>query len=144
MAAMPVGVRCISHIAITVADIDRSIDFYRSVLGFELLVDNRTAGTPRASVVLGDTALELFEGPAGIESYVPEPTTFGLPKLALTVEDVGQAVAALEALGVEVWGERFQTPVSSLIWIRDPDGVPIQLHAFASGARNVVELFAGS
>jgi len=139
-APEPVKVRCISHVGVTVADVDRSIAFYRSVLGFELLSDARPSGSPRVSLAFGDVSLELFEAPAALESYVPEATTFGRPKLALTVEDLDQAVAALEAHGVEVWGPRFETPASSLVWIRDPDGMPIQLHAFTNGARNVVEL----
>ena len=142
MGTEPVHVRAFSHVAITVADIDRSLDFYRTVLGFRLLSDMRGGGVQRASLALGEVSLELFAGPADERSFVPVPTEFGRPQLALTVDDLEQAIAAVEAHGAERWGSRFDTPASSLIWIRDPDGTPIQLHQFADGSRHVVEMLS--
>jgi hypothetical protein len=54
---------------------------------------------------LGEVSLELFAGPADERSFVPEPTEFGRPKLALTVEDLDQALARSEAAGGHNVGE---------------------------------------
>ena len=59
MGTEPVHVRCFSHVAITVADIDRSLDFYRRVLGFQLLAMRGPGGArntlihQRAAEVVG-------------------------------------------------------------------------------------------
>jgi catechol 2,3-dioxygenase-like lactoylglutathione lyase family enzyme len=138
---LPIATRGFSHIGITAADIDASIDFYTNVLGFRLLVDARTVGSGRALVAVDDLTLELFDGPAGPEVQVPDETTFGHPKLALTVADLDGAKAALAERGVPIWGDIVVTEVSRILWIRDPDGVPIQLTEFTRGYTHVRQLF---
>jgi catechol 2,3-dioxygenase-like lactoylglutathione lyase family enzyme len=138
---LPIASLGFSHVGITAADINASIDFYTKVLGFRLLIDARTVGSGRALLAVDDLALELFDGPAGPEVQVPEETTFGHPKFALTVADLDDAKAALAERGVQFWGDIIVTEVSRILWIRDPDGVPIQLTEFARGYTHVRQLF---
>jgi catechol 2,3-dioxygenase-like lactoylglutathione lyase family enzyme len=138
---LPIATRGFSHVGICAADIDASIDFYTNVLGFRLLVDARTVGSGRALLAVDDLTLELFDGAAGPDVQVPEATTFGHPKFALTVADLDGARAALAERGVPFWGDVVATEVSRILWIRDPDGVPIQLTEFASGHTHVRQLF---
>jgi catechol 2,3-dioxygenase-like lactoylglutathione lyase family enzyme len=137
---LPIAPRGFSHVGITASDIDASIDFYTNVLGFRLLIDARTVGSGRALLAIDDLALELFDGPAGPEVQVPEETTFGHPKLALTVADLDGVRAALAGGGVPFWGDIVVTEVSRILWIRDPDGVPIQLTEFDGGYTHVRQL----
>lgn len=68
------------------------------------------------------------------------PGEYGRPKIALTVADVGKAYADLLARGVPVVGQVCITPVSQLIFVRDPDGTLIQLHQFNGGHLRVQDM----
>jgi len=138
---LPIATRGFSHVGITAADLDASIRFYTEVLGFRLLVDARPVGSGRALLAIDDLTLELFDGPAGASEQVPEPTAFGHPKFALTVADLDEARAALVERGVPFWADVLATEVSRILWIRDPDGVPIQLTEFTAGYTHVRQLF---
>ena len=142
MTTLPLPVVAFSHVGISVSDMDRSIDFYTRVLGFRLLTDVRSAGHNRALLGVDAMTLELLGREAGPEVMVPEPTTFPSPKFALTVSDVPAARAAAIEHGLDLWGDEvFDTPVSLVFWIRDPDGTRIQLHQFKDGGERVAELF---
>jgi catechol 2,3-dioxygenase-like lactoylglutathione lyase family enzyme len=143
MAELPLPVVAFSHVGISVTDFERAIDFYTRVLGFRVVADPRAGGHPRVLLAVDDVTLELLTPGAGPEVMVPEPTTFPKPKLALTVPDAAAARATAVEQGVELWGdELYDTPVSLVFWIRDPDGTAIQLHQFKDeGARRVADLF---
>ncbi len=141
VADLPLPVVAFSHVGISVADLDRSIDFYTGVLGFRVYADPRPGGHNRVLLGIDQVTLELFEGVVGPETMVPEPTEFPASKLALTVDDITEARETALAHGVELWGELFDTEVSWVFWIRDPDGNAIQLHEFKGGFSRLHEMF---
>ena len=141
MPDLPLPVVAFSHVGLSVADLDRSVDFYTRVLGFRVYADPRPGGHNRVLLGIDQVTLELFEGEVGPETMVPTPTRFPAPKLALTVGDITAARDAAVTHGVELWGDSFDTEVSWVFWIRDPDGNPIQLHQFKGEFTRLHELF---
>lgn len=108
------------HVAISVTDLDKTIAFYRDVIGMEKVFD-REFGEPMASLIgvegararvvhmkLGDSVVELFDygHPGGRE---PRPdrqqSDYGLTHIGFLVQDFWSTVQHLLDHGVEFLGE---------------------------------------
>ena len=129
------------HTGLTVADLDRSVDFYTAVLGctvetrfsvsgdaFETVVDCENASGQFVHLDSGGKRLELVEyKPAEsprTPATLPQP---GGTHLAFSVEDVDASVEALPDT-VEPLSEPQTTESGTrLVFIRDPDGNLIEL-----------------
>jgi glyoxylase I family protein len=138
-----VDVRSLSHLGITVTDLDRSVAFYTGVLGFRVCFESRGERWSRVGLAVDEVVLELFSAFPGGSAESPDmmyPGEYGRPKIALTVADVDAAHAALTASGVAVIGPVCVTPVSKLIFVLDPDGTLIQLHQFDGGHLRVSDM----
>ena len=133
---------CLSHLGITVSDIDASVAFYAQ-LGFVRRYDDVNDEWTRVGLALGDVVLELFsrngspDGP--VDPFYPQ--AFGLPKIAFTVDDLDAVYDATVAAGWPNHGPITNTPVSRFFFVFDPDGTPIQLHEFDGGQERVADLF---
>jgi catechol 2,3-dioxygenase-like lactoylglutathione lyase family enzyme len=143
MSEPVIQVTCLSHFGFTVTDLQRSVDFYSTVLGFEQCMENRESDWTRIGMRLGDVMLELFSRhPGGTEAINPfYPMPLGRPKIALTVDDAPAAYDRLVAAGITPLCDIVTTAVSQFFFIQDPDGTPIQLQWFAGGRTRVVQLF---
>lgn len=88
------GYRRIDHVAIEVADLDRSIAFYKMHFGFDLYADQTTpAGLRIGYLKLGNTVLELV----GRKAQAVAGFHF-----CLETDDFDGAVSALTGAGVKV------------------------------------------
>jgi len=140
------------HTGVTVSDLDRSVGFYRDVLGLEMTVPpteviegpevDQGVGVTGARMRLaifrvGDGELELIQylSPASaVDSPMP-PNTLGAMHLAFEVDDVAARKAELEAKGI-----KFQSrinvveegPLTGWKWVyfKDPDGILLELVEF--------------
>ena len=116
------GVSTIGQIHVSVSDIDRSVAFYRDVLGARFLF--QVPGQPMAFFDLGGVRLYLGK---------PESPDFrSSPILYFTVDDVDGAHRALRQRGVEFLDEPHvvNRTESSELWMaffRDPDGTNLAL-----------------
>ena len=118
------------HIAIICSDWAQTKAFYIDKLGFELIreVYRPAIGDYLRLLRQGDTVLEVFIKPDYPER-VTNPEAKGLRHLAFHVENVEEAAAWLNAMGIEtepiredrVNGGRFT-------FFKDPDGLPLELH----------------
>jgi catechol 2,3-dioxygenase-like lactoylglutathione lyase family enzyme len=141
--------RGINHAGITVADLDRSLAFYRDLLGLEVqAVFDRTGedisrilGYPDAYLRIamlhipgGSVRLELLQyvRPSGAPQ-VHETYTPGVGHVCFTVDDVQGWYERLNAAGVEC---RSDGPVEIVrgphrgvfaMYLRDPDGYTVEL-----------------
>jgi len=124
----------IDHVEIVTNDLDRTVDFYTNVLGFNTKltqrIDPSSLGVPINIVYLelGGSAVELiwYEGAA----IAPTPTGehLGYRMMAIEVEDMTKAVAYLKAKGVDLsWGPRVFENQYARAEIRDPNGYRIEL-----------------
>lgn len=123
----------IDHIELLTAAPERIVAFYSDLLGFRERERVRVPSTPHGPLdlvylQLGDTTLEVMHYPE--TNAIPArgaEQRLGWQCLALEVEDMDRALAALKAKGVEAaWGP-MKRPDYARAEIRDPDGNPIEL-----------------
>ena len=119
----------IDHVEIVPSDVERTLDFYQTILGFNLKVRVQVDAPPMKEVVylkLGDTVIEVIsaEKPA-IKSE--EAWQVGYRAIALEVEDMEKAVEYLRERGIEMAREPVDLGTSIRGEIRDPDGLTIEL-----------------
>ncbi len=95
------------HVALTVADLQKSLDFYQGVLGFPLLgqlefKDER--GFRIAYLQFGNSVLELFafSSPTIPHTWNPDETVLGLKHIGMLVSDVDAVLAQLKEQGVRI------------------------------------------
>jgi catechol 2,3-dioxygenase-like lactoylglutathione lyase family enzyme len=111
----------VGRVCITVADTDRSIDFYVDTLGFEKVVDVPMGEGMRwveVSVAGTPTTIALAPPPQGTEAGGSQTG------ICLDTSDVDADHATLKEAGVDVDDEvsRYGDPVPPMFWLRDPDG----------------------
>jgi catechol 2,3-dioxygenase-like lactoylglutathione lyase family enzyme len=129
VTAPVISATALSHVALRVRDVARSIAWYRAVLGYEVLTDG-PAPTPdrtRSAMGLicgGTLALELLETPDG---QAHDVQTLGIAGLSLTVPDLEAAVAAYNGGGFGGGAFCIDAEDWRVAFLFDPD-------------RNVVEL----
>ncbi|GHC87601.1 hypothetical protein GCM10007079_31890 [Nocardiopsis terrae] len=125
------------HIGLNVTDLERSLDFYSRVLGFEVMGQSREQG--REYAFLGrDGTLLLTLWQQSVTGFRPD--TAGLHHLSFqvdTVEEVRRAEAALLEAAVEFAHDGVvphgEGAASGGIFFHDPDGVRLEIYA-PSGA----------
>ena len=118
----------IGHVHLKVSDLDRSIAFYRDILGFEL---QQRMGGQAAFLSAGGyhhhIGLNTWESAGGAP---PPPGTTGLFHVAIRYPDrptLAKALKRLVEAGVEIDGAS-DHGVSEAIYLRDPDQNGIELY----------------
>jgi catechol 2,3-dioxygenase len=130
MTAIHPAVR-VGHVHLRVADLDRSIAFYRDALGFGVVADGRTAGLQAAFLAAGDyhhhIGLNTWES-AGASP--PPPGHTGLYHVAFLYPDrreLGRAVRRLLDCGHPPHGATDHGATVS-VYLDDPDGNGVELY----------------
>lgn len=107
-----IKIKKIDHVAICVADIDEAAAKYKQALGLEPTVREVVASqkTEAALLPIGETSLELIspKGNEGLEKFLAKRGP-GLHHIAVEVEGIESALAALKALGVPLIDETPRT-----------------------------------
>lgn len=107
---------------IYVSDMQRAVDFYRDVLGLELVF---RSGDHWAELDAGG-GLRIGLHPASART--PAPGTPGAITVGLAVDEpIAQVVATLEQRGVRVKGSIIDGGGLTLAFFADPDGNPLYL-----------------
>jgi glyoxylase I family protein len=111
------------HASFLVADTQRSIEFYRDILGLQPSGDRPDLGYPGAWFVIGDQQIHLIELPN------PDPVS-GRPQhgghdrhIALRVSDISELVSRLEKHNIAYTKSRSGR---GAVFFRDPDGNAIE------------------
>lgn len=109
----------IGEINIIGTDLERSLHFYRDVLGFEAIERE----DPGYHLRCGDVKLLLLAvaGPGQIQPYCSKPEI----SIDLLVDDLQEAYIHLTSYGVKFVSE-FE-PNSDRFFIRDPDGLVFEV-----------------
>jgi catechol 2,3-dioxygenase-like lactoylglutathione lyase family enzyme len=142
--------RTIHHTGFTVGDLDRSLSFYRDLLGLETLAEQEKKGGYLAAIVgHGDAhvrmahlrvpgdghVVELFEylAPEGQRPRPLDPADVGTSHLCFVVDDLLALYERLRAAGIDSF---LSPPVEvdtginrggRALYLRDPDGIPVEL-----------------
>ncbi len=126
-AAAPVAARSLNHVSISVANVDKSVEFYQKIFGMRVISREGTPGNPVAGG--GNTVVvNLAPGPGpeflGIYKADP-PGHIGHFCLGVQNFNADQVLKTLQDRGVTA---RMRTRGESKeIFLTDPDNVQVQL-----------------
>ncbi len=142
--AMPAQIPAgdIHHLRLTVTDVQRSREFYTSLLGFQVAVDSPPPGDPAAAetfrILFGGCVMIRGNLLMGLRPMAPatdhfDPDRVGLDHLSFGVagrEDLEQAVRLFDEHGVP-HGEITRLPSFGIdvLSFEDPDGIQLELTA---------------
>ena len=132
----------IGHVGLTVSDLERSLRFYRDLLGlkeidrnefaeasFGKLTNNPGAHIRTAMLGSGALLLQLVEYVhGGGERMRLDHRNAGTPHLSFQVEDLDRTFEEMRRRGVEITSDI--VPITREIrsfYVADPDGVPVEL-----------------
>ena len=126
----------LGHLVLYVRDLERSVTFYRDLLGWKQ-VSPEVPGMPAAAFSSGRTHHELLLIEVGHDATpIPEGRRVGLYHFGLKVgdsdEELREALAQVQAAGVTIAGASDHTVTHSL-YILDPDGNEIELYIDVAG-----------
>ena len=117
----PQLVTAVDFVGMPTRDLEAAVEFYGSTLGLRRSVYVRERNY--AEFETGNLTLSVFDAEKfGLEHRV-NPNA-----MALHVDDVTQARAALQERGVEFAGEILDTGVCHMAFFADPDGNALMLH----------------
>jgi catechol 2,3-dioxygenase len=127
-ARLPADAR-VGRVRLRVGDLERSLHFYRDVLGLSVARDSTSL------VVLGPAGgkselIELEERP-GIRRRPQRPVTTGLYHVALLIPgraELGRALLGIQAAGYPLRGMSDHA-VSESLYLDDPDGNGLEIYA---------------
>ncbi len=134
--AHPFKIKGIDHVALTVKDLEASVNFYHKILGLELLNSEEYAAGTRSflSVRLGDSLIDLF--PTKPDRPTPAPgntlnhfcvyleTEMSLNELK---DYVKQNDLQITSESIHNWGS---FGYGDSLYIRDPDGNSVELKKY--------------
>jgi catechol 2,3-dioxygenase-like lactoylglutathione lyase family enzyme len=116
-----------------VDDVDKSIDFYTSLLGFEVLT---SAAPAFADVKRGNLRL-LLSGPASSAGRAmpdgAKPGPGGWNRIHFIVDDIDAEVSRLRAEGATFRNDVVHGPGGRQILLEDPSGNVVELFQPAAG-----------
>jgi glyoxylase I family protein len=132
----------IHHVRLTVTDLERSRQFYTSLLGFEVAVESPPPSDPAAAevfkILFGGVVMVRGSLLMGLRPMAPagdrfSPDRVGLDHLSFSVDsraDLERAVQLLDEAGV-THGQIASMPSFGIdvLSFEDPDGVQLELTA---------------
>lgn len=137
----------LAHLGLTVGDRERSVSFYRDVVGFEVVRQNdftsvafgQLTANPGARIKvammrLGELTLQLCEYvEGGGETLHLGHPHMGSPHLCISVDDVDACYARVGATDVPVTSPGIVEimPGTRSFYVADPDGVPVEFIQYA-------------
>jgi len=143
-----------SHVCIAVSDAERSLAFYRDVLGLPVIFDLELAGTGMEAAT-GEAGARgrmiglRAPGPGGVTiellalGHTREPGSgrpeTGYTNISLSVDDLDAAYDDLVASGVSPLQRPFGVGGVRMFFVADPDGTPIEVIEFPGSATTSAE-----
>ena len=138
-----VDLKAVSHVAIRVTDLDRAVDFYRRVFGYDVFIDNRPG--PTVIGLIGGLAIELIKSTATPEAVAAAKAAdraggLGHTCMAFSVGDIDATHAKLKAAGLTRTDKPEEVGAVRVVFIRDPDGALLEFIQLGGGAASLAEL----
>ncbi|RRU73451.1 VOC family protein [Stutzerimonas xanthomarina] len=117
----------IDHLVLTVADIEKTVDFYTRVLGMQLV----TFGEGRKALTFGNQKINLHQAGREFEPKAERPTPGSADLCFIVATPLDRVIAHLETQGVSIIEGPVQRtgatgPIRS-VYLRDPDQNLIEL-----------------
>ena len=114
-------VTAVDFVGVPTADYDAAAEFYGEVLGLPLV--KRWGKMPAGEFQAGNLTLAVMQS----DAFGREFGASNAP-IALQVDDVAAARAALEARGIAFQADTLDSGVCHMAFFADPDGNPLILH----------------
>ena len=125
------------HVAITVADVERTIAFYTAALGAEALYLDlfREGRIPVAILQIGASRLSVHPAAAPATPHAEHPTAGSADLCFRWAATIDAAIAHLEANGVAIEEGPVPRPASDgspgrSVYFRDPDGNLVEVTTY--------------
>ena len=119
----------LGHVVFYVKDLERSLDFYRDLIGFREI--GRTFGGKAVALTSGRTHHELLLIEVGDAPAPPSGIRRGLYHIGIKIGDsvtiLREAKKELEQAGIRIGGMSDHTVTQSL-YLQDPDGNEVELY----------------
>lgn len=136
---MAINVERVGHVVLKVRELERSVTFYRDVIGLKEVA--RLEGVARLGRMVffsqGQNHHDLALMEVGAAAPMPERGSIGLYHVAFKIgdglDDLHAAKTHLEANGVQILALRDHR-VSQSIYLNDPDGNGLELYVDADPA----------
>lgn len=144
-----------SHLVVGVTDMDRALQFYRGLLGMDVVFDQTIDGEPfdralggtagnQGRVVgglIGGVMLELLS--LGSENRSNKRSFVGNQNISLSVSDLDDTYRRVQAAGYQPDQDPFAIAGVRMFFVKDPDGTAVEFIEFPGGARTSEELHRG-
>ncbi|MCP3904999.1 MAG: VOC family protein [Planctomycetes bacterium] len=123
----------LEHVNLTVSDLDRSVDFYRRLLGYEVRWRREAADDLPAAAHVGDENhyIAMFQSAPAPAMAPVSYDAVGLNHFGFVVDDLDAARDRLRDLGVEPHSEADYDPGRRL-YFHDPDGIEVELVEYST------------
>jgi catechol 2,3-dioxygenase-like lactoylglutathione lyase family enzyme len=146
------------HLVVGVTDMDRALEFYRDVLGMEVVFETLISGEPFDAVLhatrkqegrvvgglLGGLMVELLS--LGATPAADKPARrgiIGLQNVSLSVDDLDDTHRRITAAGYTPDQEPFEIGGVRMFFVKDPDGTPVEFIELPGGVRSTYEMHRG-
>jgi catechol 2,3-dioxygenase-like lactoylglutathione lyase family enzyme len=149
---------CFSHLVVGVTDMDRALEFYRGLLGMDVVFDQSMSGEPFDTALggasgqdgrvvgglVGGVMIELLSlgGDASAATGKRRPF-LGNQNISLSVPDLDATFSTVKAAGYEPEQEPFAIAGVRMFFVKDPDGMPVEFIEFPGAARTSYQLHRG-
>tara|TARA_A100001037_G_scaffold298327_1_gene321849 strand:- start:21786 stop:22322 length:537 start_codon:yes stop_codon:yes gene_type:complete len=137
-------IKRVNHTGISVSDMERSLAFYRDLLGLELVFDSDLDDVPPLNAVVGmdeargrvtwlragDTMIELWQWDSPQGRPLPDdyrPADKGVTHYALEVDDVDELYERVVAAGFHANTKPLDLGLHKTTYIRGPDDEIIEI-----------------
>lgn len=119
----------IDHVNMKVKDLEKSVEFYKNLFGFEIKQEENSNKLDAPSKIIGNDTIKLclYE----IPEMSPEG---GIAHFGFNVTNFNEIIQKCKELGVEVlYGGPVEWEKSKSVYIKDPSGYEIELGEISGG-----------
>jgi catechol 2,3-dioxygenase-like lactoylglutathione lyase family enzyme len=121
----------ITHVALTVTDLSRSVPWYQRLIGADPVLDEDTGPFRHVVFAVGDTLLGLHQFPEGAKDAPFDERRVGLDHVSFACsdrEELSTWQSRLDELGL-AHGEIVDAGYGSGLSFRDPDNIALEFFA---------------
>jgi len=146
------------HLVVGVTDMDRALQFYRGLLGMDVVFDQLISGEPFDAAlhssrrqqgrvvggVIGGLMVELLSlGRTDREGSSPRRGIVGIQNVSLSVAALDDTYRRVVEAGYQPDQAPFEIGGVRMFFVKDPDGTPVEFIELPGGVRSTYEMHRG-